>query len=251
MREAALIFQRGFIPSMLCALAVWVLQWFVVQGAFLVIDCTPQVKELAQTYFNIRIWAAPATLSMFVFKGWFIGMQDTVRPMAIDVFVNIVNIVASLFFALRTPLGFAGVAWGTLLAQYSGLLLSFILLFAKYRHIFKGADVRVSMRGGRLASFFKMNGNLFLRSVCMILIYIGFTTISAHFGDELLAAMCLPILDKTKTAVLCGGGGIPNVGRIVLPTAEKARRAVGLLQDAIGREETKPHTCLLRPITSE
>lgn len=71
------------------------------------------------------------------------------------------------------------------------------------------------------------------------------------FGDELLAAMCLPILDKTKTAVLCGGGGIPNVGRIVLPTAEKAQRAVGLLQDAIGREETKPHTCLLRPITSE
>lgn len=232
MREAAMIFQRGFITSMLCALAVWVLQWFVVQGAFLVIDCTPQVKELAQTYFNIRIWAAPATLSMFVFKGWFIGMQDTVRPMAIDVFVNIVNIVASLFFALRTPLGFAGVAWGTLLAQYSGLLLSFILLFAKYRNIFKGADVRVSMRGGRLASFFKMNGNLFLRSVCMILIYIGFTTISAHFGDELLAVSS--ILMKLLMIFSFFIDGFAYAGE-ALSGRYVGERQRGLFNDAVGK----------------
>lgn len=187
-RAAAMIFQRGFITSMICALAVWALQWLVVQAAFLVIDCTDQVRELARTYFNIRIWAAPATLAMFVFKGWFIGMQDTVRPMVIDIFVNVANIAASILFAIKTPLGYSGVAWGTVLAQYSGLALSVILLVSGYRHIFKGVRVGESMRGGSLSSFFKMNGNLFIRSACIISVYIGFTTISARFGDELLAA---------------------------------------------------------------
>lgn len=186
-RDAARIFLRGLVTSVFCALAVWILQWMVVKGAFLIIDCTRQVKELAITYFNIRIWAAPATLSMFVFKGWFIGMQDTVRPMAVDVFVNVANIAASLFLSVGTSLGFAGVAWGTVFAQYSGLALSVILLLSKYRHVFKGVGLRESMGGGRLSSFFRMNGNLFIRSLCIILVYIGFTTISARFGDELLA----------------------------------------------------------------
>ena len=100
-----------------------------------------------------------------------------------DIFVNVANIAASLFLAVRTPLGFAGVAWGTVFAQYSGLALSIILLLSRYRHVFKGVGLRESMGGGRLSSFFRMNGNLFIRSVCIILVYIGFTTISARFGD--------------------------------------------------------------------
>ena len=124
---------------------------------------------------------------MFVFKGWFIGMQDTVRPMAVDIFVNVANIAASLFLAVRTPLGFAGVAWGTVFAQYSGLALSIILLLSKYRHVFKGVGLRESMGGGRLSSFFQDERQPVHRSVCIILVYIGFTTISARFGDELLA----------------------------------------------------------------
>ncbi len=186
-KEAAMIFQRGFITSLLCAALVLVLQWVVAEAVFLVVDCTPQVRELALTYFRIRIWAAPATLSMFVFKGWFIGMQDTVRPMAIDIFVNAANIAASVWLALKTPMGYAGVAWGTVIAQYSGLLLSFVLLVSRYGHMFKGVSPSGALRGGRLSSFFRMNGNLFIRSACIISVYIGFTTISARFGDELLA----------------------------------------------------------------
>lgn len=186
-RDAVVIFNRGFLTACVCALVIWVLQWFVVKGAFLVIDCTDTVRELAERYFNIRIWAAPATLSMFVFKGWFIGMQDTVRPMIIDVFVNVVNIVASVLFALHTSLGYAGVAWGTLLAQYSGLMLSFFFLWKRYGKMFAAVPISSSLRDFRLGGFFKMNGNLFVRSICFICVYIGFTTISAHFGDELLA----------------------------------------------------------------
>lgn len=185
--DSARIFTRGIITAMLCVLVIWVLQWFVVKGAFFVVDCSDRVRELALQYFHIRIWAAPATLSMFVFKGWFIGMQDTLRPMIIDIFVNVVNIAVSVWLALGTPLGYKGVAYGTLAAQYSGLALSFALLWLRYRHIFKGISLTRVAMGGNPMEFFRMNGNLFIRSICFIFVYIGFTTISAHYGDELLA----------------------------------------------------------------
>lgn len=188
MKEAAGIFVRGILTSFICAMAVWLVQWLVVTGAFAVIDCSDRVRELATQYFNIRIWAAPATLGLFVFKGWFIGMQDTVRPMVLDVFVNVVNIAVSAWLALGTDMGFAGVAAGTVAAQYSGFLLAWTLLALRYGSVFRGMgkdEVLARMKG--MSGFFRMNGHLFIRSVCFIFVYIGFTTISARYGDVVLA----------------------------------------------------------------
>ena len=82
--ECAKIFARSLGIALACALLLILIQWIFVKAAFLVIDCTPEVRELASRYFFIRIWAAPATLSLMAFKGWFIGMQDSVSPMAVD-----------------------------------------------------------------------------------------------------------------------------------------------------------------------
>ena len=42
-------------------------------------------------------------------------------------------------------------------------------------------------RGSETRRFFVMNRDLFIRSLCFIAIYIGFTVISARYGDTLLA----------------------------------------------------------------
>ena len=152
-------------------------------------ECSPEVQTLATQYFYIRIWAAPATLSLFAFKGWFIGMQDTVRPMICDLLVNATNILLSIGLAFGyaglPALGFAGVAWGTLIAQWTGFLYASLAVRFRYGWVLKHAK-----QGGHAAGFrefFVLNRDLFFRSVCMIAVYIGFTMISARYGDMMLA----------------------------------------------------------------
>ena len=204
-KESARILLRAVGIALACALFLIAIQWLFIKGAFLIVDATPAVKELARQYFLIRIWAAPATLSLMAFKGWFIGMQDSISPMIVDLIVNGVNILSSIVLALGIPafslgsasfggvggIGLNGIAAGTVLAQYCGLLTAAVLLVVKYSRKILPSISREDFRGlfsrGQTRSFFVMNADLFVRSLCFIAIYIGFTTISASYGDLLLA----------------------------------------------------------------
>ena len=198
-RECAKIFTRALGIALACAFVLIAIQWIFVKAAFLVVDCTPEVRELASRYFFIRIWAAPATLSLMAFKGWFIGMQDSVSPMSVDLVVNGMNVLMSIVLALGIDvggwhyegMGFSGIAAGTVVAQYSGLLTAAGIMLFKYArttfsHLDAG-DLRSVFRGSETRRFFVMNADLFVRSLCFIAIYIGFTVISARYGDVLLA----------------------------------------------------------------
>ena len=198
-KECARILARALGIALACALVLIAIQWIFVKAAFLVVECTPEVRQLASQYFFVRIWAAPATLSLMALKGWFIGMQDSVSPMFTDITVNGMNIIMSIVLALGFSLGgleyagmgFKGVAVGTVVAQYSGLAVALGLLLGKYRKNTLGAmgtgDMKGLFKGGETRRFFAMNADLFVRSLCFIAIYIGFTVISARYGDLLLA----------------------------------------------------------------
>ena len=77
-------FSQGIATALVASMLVLAIQWIFAEGMFLLVDCSPEVERIARNYFFIRVWAAPATLSLFVFKGWFIGMQNTVFPMIVD-----------------------------------------------------------------------------------------------------------------------------------------------------------------------
>lgn len=186
---------RGLIMAMQISLVLIAIQWFFLKFAFLFIDCTPQVQTLAESYFKIRIWAAPATLGLMALKGWFIGMQDSLSSMVVDIVVNVVNIAGSIFLAMGifgwSGLGFDGIASGTVLAQYSGLACALLLLHFRYRGMFNDItvhDLPVILKSTDRKAFAKMNTDLFVRSLCFIAIYIGYTVISAAYGDLMLAS---------------------------------------------------------------
>lgn len=186
-KDAMNTFALGIVTALAFAFLFIVLQWVYVEAAFHFIECSPGVEVLAREYFFIRIWAAPATLSLNVFKGFFIGMQNAVSPMAVDVVVNITNIVASIFFAFYAGMGFGGIAWGTLVAQYAGLLLAVLLMVFQYRKYFHFADIRSTLKTGNIKRFFILNADLFVRSVCFLCIYAGLTSLAARYGDTDLA----------------------------------------------------------------
>ena len=197
--ECARVLTRSLGIALSCALLLIAVQWFFVKAAFVFVDCTPQVRDLASRYFFIRIWAAPATLALMALKGWFIGMQDSVSAMLTDLTVNGLNILMSIVLALGISfgslqyegMGFPGVAAGTVVAQYSGLLVALGLLLTRYRRNTLSAvgrsDLHGVFKGDQMRRFMTMNADLFVRSLCFIAIYIGFTVISARYGDTLLA----------------------------------------------------------------
>jgi len=193
-RECGRILVRGIGLALGIAVVMLVLQSPFARLGMLVVNSTPEVGELALRYFFIRIWAAPATLSLMVLRGWFVGMQDSMSSMWTDFIVNGVNIAASVLLSFGcfgwSGIGFDGIAAGTIVAQYSGLLYAVLVCLLKYRKVLSNvgrSDLGELFRWSALKPFLAMNGNLMGRSLCFTGIYMGYTIIAAGFGDTLLA----------------------------------------------------------------
>lgn len=203
--DCAATLKRSLGIALGAAVFLLAIQWLLVNGILLAVKCSPEVKALAFRYFYIRIWAAPATLSLMAFKGWFIGMQDSIAAMSTDLTVNIVNIVSSIFLSIGigawAGFGYSGIALGTVVAQYSALAVASVIFLTRYKGKRLSAQEKISLagvkelfRGEKTRKFFSMNGDIFFRSLLFMAIYGGFTTISARYGDTLLA--CSSILMK-------------------------------------------------------
>ena len=191
--ECARLLTQSVSIALIGAVVLWLIQWLFVTAVLAIIPCSIEVAAFAREYFFIRIWAAPATLSLMAFKGWFIGMQDTVSPMITDIVVNVVNMTVSYVLAVYTPLGALGVAYGTLVAQFTGLLLALVICLFKYKTVVQEVirlfgDKATKLLGGQeMRRFMSLNGNLFVRSLCFMVVYVGFTFLASQYGDVELA----------------------------------------------------------------
>jgi MATE family multidrug resistance protein len=191
MNEAMNILSRACFIAFAAAAALILLQVPISWVAASLIENKNSVLDLALTYFFIRIWAAPATLGMYALKGWFIGMQDSNTPMFIAIFINILNIVFSLWFVLGLGMKIEGVAWGTVIAQYGGLIATFIFFFAKYGKLLPLFNFRKSLNKTKMLEFFKVNSDIFLRTLCLIVVSSYFTIASSKMPYPLLAVNTL------------------------------------------------------------
>ena len=99
--EAARLLQQSSALALAIALAILVLQWPLQWLGFGVMGPSPEVLQLAHTYFYIVVWGAPPTLMMMSIKGWLLGMQDSKGAMYISIWVNVANIVASVAWPTR------------------------------------------------------------------------------------------------------------------------------------------------------
>ena len=189
--EMARILMRSVIISLLLAAALIILQYPIRMAAFTVIDASAEVQRLATQYFHICICGAPATLALYSFNGWFIGMQNSRYPMYIAITQNIVNIAASLLFVLGLHMKVDGVALGTLIAQYSGFVIAVLLWLSHY------SPLRIHMKRNGLFDaeamrrFFTVNRDIFLRTVCLVAVTTFFTSTGAAYGDVVLAVNTL------------------------------------------------------------
>lgn len=190
-REVGSVFVRSVSVALLAALLLLLFRQGVGKLAFRMMEGSTETMRAAAEYFYIRLWAAPATLSLFAFQGWFIGMQNSRFPMYISIVINLLNVAFGVWFVYGLHWGIAGVAWSTVVAQYGGLLTASLLWMIYYRRFIRQVSVRESFDLRPMLRFFRVNRDIFLRTACIVIVYTFFTSASSGMGDTILAINAL------------------------------------------------------------
>lgn len=191
LKEVTRVLLRAVGVGLFIALCLLLLQYPIRKIAFLLIDATPEVRELATVYFNICVWGAPAVLGLYGFAGWFIGMQNSRFPMFIAITQNVVNIVASLSFVYLLDMKIEGVALGTLIAQYAGLFMASLFWLRYYGRLKIAFRWQEIIGKTAMKRFFQVNSDIFFRTLCLVAVSTFFTSTGARQGDVVLAVNTL------------------------------------------------------------
>ena len=189
--EVTNILVRSVVTGFAIATCLIALQYPIKETAFALIKTTPDVEHLANTYFMICVWGAPAVLGLYGFAGWFIGMQNSRIPMFIAITQNVVNIVASTSFVFGLGMKVEGVALGTLIAQYAGLFMAIGLWLRYYGRLKLRIHLRGSLQRAAMRRFFTINSDIFFRTLCLVAVTTFFTSVGARQGDVVLAVNTL------------------------------------------------------------
>lgn len=185
--EVTRILAHSATKALLIALLLIALQTPLRWLMFWLIGPTPDVAPYAASYFRIVIWGAPASLGLFALMGWFIGMQNTRIPMFISIMQNVVNIVASLCLVYGLGLRIEGVALGTVVAQYAGLLVAVGLLARFYGKVIWSRRRSIGHGSGSRGAGGAVNRDLFFRTLCLVVVNLYFTSAGARQGAVVLS----------------------------------------------------------------
>ncbi len=155
---------RSLLIALLFSIVLLVLKDSLYSIASYLMNIDESYTQYVQEYFDIRIYAALAQFLQFVIFGWFFGIQNALYPLYITLFVNIINIVLSIYFVNYLHMGIEGVAYGTMIAQYSGVLLGFLFIYLKREYLVKVQLKQIFLKS-EFSRFFHINKDIFIRTL--------------------------------------------------------------------------------------
>ena len=191
MQEVIALLKRSLTIALLISLSVIILQYPLREMMLWFIGPSADVRDLATTYFNIVVWGAPAVLGLYSLSGWYIGMQNSYTPMFISIMQNVVNICVSLWLVYGLGMKVEGVATGTVIAQYSGLLVAIALWIRYYRRLLRWRLSKAKERLSDWLGVFRVNRDIFLRTLFLVAVNLYFTSAGARQGAVVLAVNTL------------------------------------------------------------
>lgn len=163
-------------------------QWL----AFTFLSGSDDVEQMAALYFSIRIWGAPATLIGFVGTGFLIGIGRSKTLLALQLFLNGLNILLDLLLAGIFGLGAAGIALGTVISEWCAVLLGAVLLRRVLLEMSPEGEsfwpLEKILDQKKLAQLLSANLDIMIRTLLLVFSFAFFTNQGARFGDIALAA---------------------------------------------------------------
>ena len=185
--ERTAILLRALIVALGAGLVLIAIQSLLMTAAFRLAPASAEVETLARQYLSIRIWGAPATISLYAITGWLVALERTRGVLVLQLWINGLNIVLDLWFVLSLGWGVPGVAAATLIAEWSGLMLGLWLCRDAFGPALKTAWSRIA-DATALRQMVDVNRDIMIRSVLLQACFTSFIFLGAGYGDVTLAA---------------------------------------------------------------
>ncbi len=224
--ELKAVVARALLLALLLGAAIVALQTPIVRISLSLFEASPAVERYAGIYVAVRIWGAPAALANYAVLGWLIGVQNTRLAFLTQLFMNGLNMALAVTFVIGFGWGIAGVAAATLLAEIAGAALGLTLVWRGVRRTGGGWRRDRILDAGRIAALIKVNGDIFIRTICLMFAFAYFTARSATMGDAVLAANA--ILQHLQAIMAYGLDGFAHAAETLVGAAIGARDRVAL-----------------------
>lgn len=181
------LLQHGIIMALIIAFLLLCLQFWLISGGLALLAEAGAVRDQAQLYAHIRIWSAPAVLINYVFMGWFLAQKNSRFALQMLLLGNAINIVLDLVFVVVLGWQVEGVAFASLIADYSVLLIGGLLVLKRIRELGQAGPFRLSI-SDEFKALLRVNHQLMVRTWLLLGSMAYFTSQGAALGGEVLAA---------------------------------------------------------------
>jgi MATE family multidrug resistance protein len=146
------------------------------------------VMAEAQTYFSYRIWAAPAALTNFAIMGWFIGQGKASTAFVVQLVLNLTNMTLSALLVLYFGFATAGVGLAVVTAEYSAMALGLALALRQMLRMGLRPHWPDILQRDKFAALIAANGDIMIRTLCLVFAFGWFVSRGAKQGDVIIAA---------------------------------------------------------------
>ena len=189
-REYTLMLWRSVVVALGVGILAFALQYPIGELSIWFMDTgNAESNAMIADYFYTRIWAVPAGIMLFALNGWLTGMQNAVLPMAIAILVNLLHIGCSYLFSIVGTMGLEGIALASVVAQWTGVIIMAIIIALLYRKRLVKVGMSAVMELRSMKRFFSINGDIIVRTFCLVAVYTFFTKVSTDSGDKNILAV--------------------------------------------------------------
>nr|WP_321445742.1 MATE family efflux transporter [uncultured Cohaesibacter sp.] len=178
---------RALMMAVLIGILVILIGPFLIPWALAAMGGSTEVNEAASTYLLIRLYAMPFSLANFAIFGWLFGLGKSRTGMVLLILLNSINILLTIWFVLKLDMGVSGAALGTVAGEVSAVVMGVSVMIYMLRDDWRVALPRLFNKIAFLR-FMALNGDIFIRSIVMLVTFALFTSFSARQGDAILAS---------------------------------------------------------------
>jgi multidrug resistance protein, MATE family len=203
--ELVAVLGRSLMIAAVAGISLILLGPVIRDTAFDLVGGSAEIRAHGETYFNYRIWSAPAALANYCVMGWFIGQSRAKLAFMVQLFLNVTNMALSAFFVLELGMTSDGVGLAALIAELSAVLLALALALGMLRRMGARFSMARILDRDRLWKTMAMNGDVMIRTLCLVFAFTWFTARGARAGDVVVAANAVLINLFEVSAYLIDG----------------------------------------------
>ncbi|MCB4434642.1 MATE family efflux transporter [Alteromonas sp. McT4-15] len=218
--ESAKVLWQTIAVALVLGISILAFQKPIVQVGLNLTNPNVNVATHLSDYFYARVWGAPAAMLNLALVGWLVGQQKTRSVMTIQIVGNLLNAGLDVLFVFGLGLSVAGVAYASVIAEYSMAVMSLTVALKCV------GDVSISAAWFNRAArkvLLKLNGDMLIRNLALQACLAFLTIQGARYGE--VPAAVNAILMQFFVLIALGLDGIAYGVEALVGEAKGARNA--------------------------